>query len=90
MVAASEPSSSAVAPPLMRIPLNVDLSLHVAPVITLLADFVFFERKYTKKQVRIGAPLAVLLCGTWYSCWVEYCASYNKTCEHLYFPSVSW
>jgi len=63
---------------LMRIPLKIDLSLHLAPVVTLLADFALYEKKYTKKQVQIGAPLVVLGCGTWYACWVEYCASYNK------------
>ncbi|KAG1905975.1 FAR-17a/AIG1-like protein [Suillus fuscotomentosus] len=67
----SEPSSS--------IPFNIDFSLHLAPVITLLVDFIFFEKKYTKKQAQIGSPLVVLACGAWYSWWVEYCASYNHT-----------
>jgi hypothetical protein len=53
-------------------------------VVTLLADFIFFEKKYTKKQVQIGSPLVVLACGTWYACWVEYCASYNHTCEYIF------
>ncbi|KAG1891274.1 FAR-17a/AIG1-like protein [Suillus subluteus] len=75
----SEPSSSSTLPELARIPLNIDFSLHLAPVVTLLADFFFFEKKYTKKQVQIGSPLVVLACGTWYTCWVEYCASYNHT-----------
>lgn len=74
----SDPSSSAV-PELIWIPFNIDFPLHLAPVITLLADFFFFEKKYTKKQVQIGAPLVVLVCGTGYACWVEYCASYNNT-----------
>ncbi|OJA10951.1 hypothetical protein AZE42_04646 [Rhizopogon vesiculosus] len=78
-VAASEPSSSSAVPELLRIPLNVDLCLHVTPAVTLLADFLLFEKKYTKKQVQIGAPLVAFLAGTWYACWVEYCASYNKT-----------
>ncbi|KAG2157368.1 FAR-17a/AIG1-like protein [Suillus clintonianus] len=75
----SGPSSSSAPPALMRIPLDIDVSLHLVPVFTLLADFIFFEKKYTKKQVQIGAPLVVLACGTWYACWVEYCASYNHT-----------
>jgi len=75
---ASEPSSSPAVPELIRIPLNIDLSLHAVPAIALLADFFFFEKKYTKKQVQIGTPLITFLCGTGYSCWVEYCASYNK------------
>ncbi|OJA14847.1 hypothetical protein AZE42_00811 [Rhizopogon vesiculosus] len=78
-MATSEPSSSSTVPGLLHVPLNVDLSLHVAPVVTLLADFLLFEKKYTKKQVQIGAPLVAFLAGTWYACWVEYCASYNKT-----------
>ncbi|KAG1754499.1 FAR-17a/AIG1-like protein [Suillus lakei] len=75
-----EPSLSSSLPALARIHLHIlDLSLHLAPVVTLLADFFFFKRKYTKKQVQIGAPLVVLACGTWYASWVEYCASYNHT-----------
>ncbi|KAG1756523.1 FAR-17a/AIG1-like protein [Suillus paluster] len=75
----SEPSSSLAVPELIWIPLKIDLSLHLAPLVALLADFTFFEKKYTRKQVQIGAPLVVLVCGTWYTCWVEYCASYNNT-----------
>lgn len=75
----SESSSSSTLPELVWIPFNIDFPLHLAPVITLLADFFFFEKKYTKKQVQIGAPLVVLACGTCYACWVEYCASYNNT-----------
>ncbi|KAG1803625.1 FAR-17a/AIG1-like protein [Suillus plorans] len=75
----SEPSSSSTLPSLARIPFNIDFSLHLAPVITLLVDFIFFEKKYTKKQAQIGSPLVVLACGTWYSWWVEHCASYNHT-----------
>jgi hypothetical protein len=85
----SEPSSSSTLPELARIPFNIDFSLHLAPVITLLADFIFFEKKYTKKQVQIGSPLVVLACGTWYASWVEYCASYNHTCEFLHFPLIA-
>ncbi|KAG1875032.1 FAR-17a/AIG1-like protein [Suillus tomentosus] len=75
----SEPSSSSTLPSLARIPFNIDFSLHLAPVITLLVDFIFFEKKYTKKQAQIGSPLVVLACGAWYSWWVEHCASYNHT-----------
>lgn len=85
-LSASEDSSPQAALALMRIPLKIDLSLHLAPVVTLLADFALYEKKYTKKQVQIGAPLVVLGCGTWYACWVEYCASYNKICEYSTFP----
>jgi len=85
---ASEPSSSLTVPELIWIPLDTDLSLHAAPAVTLLVDFLLFEKKYTKKQVRIWAPLVTLLCGTGYSCWVEYCASYNKICKCLCFSSI--
>ncbi|OAX43566.1 hypothetical protein K503DRAFT_680938 [Rhizopogon vinicolor AM-OR11-026] len=72
-------------PGLLYIPFQLDLCIHITPVVTLLADFLFFEKKYTKKQVRIGAPLAVLTSGACYASWVEYCATYNETCEYLYF-----
>ncbi|GAW06622.1 conserved fungal protein [Lentinula edodes] len=48
-----EPSSSPHAPqPLLRIPLPMDLSLHAVPALTLLADFLLFEKKYTRKEIR--------------------------------------
>ncbi|KAH7923523.1 hypothetical protein BV22DRAFT_578216 [Leucogyrophana mollusca] len=73
----NEPSSAPAVPNLVRIPLEVDLSLHAVPFMSMVADFMLFEQKYTKKQARYGAPLLVLLYGIWYASCVEYCATFN-------------
>ncbi|KIJ69002.1 hypothetical protein HYDPIDRAFT_172501 [Hydnomerulius pinastri MD-312] len=73
----SEPTSSSAAPKLMRIPLETDLALHATPFITLLTDFLVFERKFTKGQVSKGAPAIVFVYTIWYASLVEYCATFN-------------
>ncbi|KAK7467042.1 hypothetical protein VKT23_004104 [Stygiomarasmius scandens] len=74
----SAPSSSPdVQPKFMRIPLSVDLALHAVPALSLLADFLFFEKKYSQKQATYGAPLVASLFTLWYSWWVERCGSIN-------------
>ncbi|OCH95044.1 hypothetical protein OBBRIDRAFT_788778 [Obba rivulosa] len=71
------PTSSATVPALQRIPLKMDLALHAAPAISLLVDFLLFERKYPRLQARYGAIVVTAIAGIWYACWVEYCAQYN-------------
>ena len=79
----TEPTSSSAVPKLMRLPLTVDLALHAVPGISLLLDFIFFEKKYGGKELNFGAPLITALAGLWYTTWVEYCASYNGMCKPL-------
>jgi len=74
---ASEPSFSSTSPALLRIPLTIDLALHLAPGIALVLDFFFLEKKYTRYQVICVAPLAAALFGIWYVSWVECCSSHN-------------
>lgn len=62
----------------MRIPLRLDLSLHAVPAITLLADFLLFEKKYTKKELLYGAPAVSLGYTVFYAWWVERCASFSN------------
>ncbi|KAI5893964.1 uncharacterized protein SCHCODRAFT_02623276 [Schizophyllum commune H4-8] len=71
------PSSSSEMLALMRIPLNMDLALHAVPAVTLLLDFLVFERKYSAGAVRYGAPLAVVLSTVGYGSWAEHCAKYT-------------
>ncbi|KAL1662352.1 FAR-17a/AIG1-like protein [Schizophyllum commune] len=71
------PSSSSEMLALMRIPLNMDLALHAVPAVTLLIDFLVFERKYSAGAVRYGAPLAVVLSTVGYGSWAEHCAKYT-------------
>ncbi|KAH7914977.1 FAR-17a/AIG1-like protein [Hygrophoropsis aurantiaca] len=73
----NEPSSAPAAPNLVRIPLQVDLSLHAAPFISMVADFALFEKEYTQRQVRYTAPFLILVFGIWYASCVEYCAIFN-------------
>ncbi|KZP24768.1 hypothetical protein FIBSPDRAFT_406409 [Athelia psychrophila] len=73
----SEPSSSSDA--LVRIPVSVDLSLHAAPGLALLADFMLFQPKFSKNEARYAAPVLVTLLASSYGWWVEYCASINGT-----------
>jgi len=77
----SEPSSSGAAPALARIPLSVDVSLHAVPAISLLLDFLFFERKYSKKAAYALGPVLALAYAVGYGWWVEYCAKHNGVCE---------
>ena len=77
------PSSSSEMLALMRIPLNMDLALHAVPAVTLLIDFLVFERKYSAGAVRYGAPLAVVLSTVGYGSWAEHCAKYTDgVCEY--------
>ncbi|KAE9399284.1 hypothetical protein BT96DRAFT_1019605 [Gymnopus androsaceus JB14] len=73
-----EPSSSSDSPQFIRIPLRTDISLHAVPAITLLADFLLFERKYTKNEVLYGAPAVSLGYSALYAWWVEHCATFNN------------
>lgn len=63
---------------LFRIPLSIDLALHAVPCISLLIDFFFFEKKYNKQEVKVGAPTAAFVFSLWYTLWVEHCARMNN------------
>ncbi|KAJ7105758.1 FAR-17a/AIG1-like protein [Mycena crocata] len=61
------------------LPLSIDLCLHAAPCLTLLADFMIFERRYGRQSTIYAAPAVTLLCTVWYGWWAEHCASKNGT-----------
>lgn len=68
-------------PTIMRIPLKTDLALHAVPAISLLLDFFFVERKYSRRQaVWGGIAMTVLACSA-YAPWIEYCSKFNGSCE---------
>ncbi|KAI1794523.1 FAR-17a/AIG1-like protein [Ganoderma leucocontextum] len=71
------PTSSRAVPELERLPMHTDLALHAAPAISLILDFYVLEPKYPKSVSRYGSLVVAAILGTWYACWVEYCASYN-------------
>ncbi|TCD60534.1 hypothetical protein EIP91_009930 [Steccherinum ochraceum] len=73
----AEPSSSTKTPQLSRIPVEMDVSLHAVPAISLLLDFFLLERKYTPKQAIYGGFIVAAVSGLWYAWWVEECAKYN-------------
>ncbi|KAL5511650.1 hypothetical protein ACEPAH_4867 [Sanghuangporus vaninii] len=62
-----------------RIPLSLDLALHLTPALTLLVDFFLFEKSYGRAEAAWGATAVSALFGVWYASWVEYCASFNGT-----------
>lgn len=74
------PLSSTPSPDLFGIPLSLDLALHACPALFLLLDFFLFEKKYSKKDVSVSGPTAIVCFSIWYSLWVEYCGKKNSTC----------
>ncbi|CAE6472744.1 unnamed protein product [Rhizoctonia solani] len=72
-----EPSSAPEAPQFYRIPLKMDLALHLAPSASLILDFFVLERKYTTRQLKTQAPFLAALAAASYATWAEYCASKN-------------
>lgn len=77
---ATVPTSASAVPEPQRLPLRTDLALHAAPAISMIIDFYFLERKYPKSISRYGSLVVAAVLGTWYACWVEYCASFNGMC----------
>jgi hypothetical protein len=83
----SEGEPSVDAPPPFRLDLKVDLALHALPAVALFLDYMFFERKFSRREMRLRAPLMALLMSVWYGAWVEYCATYNDgICKYLFSP----
>ena len=80
------PTSSHTIPEPERLDLTTDLALHAAPAISLIIDFYALEPKYSKFASRYFSVIVAAVLGTWYSCWVEYCASFNGMCAY---PSFS-
>ena len=79
------PTSSRTVPEPERLPLTTDLALHAAPAISLIIDFYVLESKYSQFASRYGSWIVAAILGTWYACWVEYCASYNGMCAYSSF-----
>ncbi|KGB74197.1 hypothetical protein I307_06152 [Cryptococcus deuterogattii 99/473] len=71
------PSSSDAGLSLFRIPLWIDLSMHLVPAIALLIDFFLLEKKYPKPFSTYVALFLAAAFGTSYGIWVEHCASIN-------------
>ncbi len=79
----SELTSSHDALPLARIPLPLDLAMHVVPGLSLVLDFLVFEKKYSQELVKLAVPV-VLTCGGMYSSWAERNAKLNDgICKFL-------
>jgi len=74
-IGVSEPSSSHHA--LIRLPLHIDMSLHLSPVFFIVADFFVLEAKYSYWEASRWAPVVTALFGCWYGSWVEVCAAAN-------------
>jgi hypothetical protein len=76
-----EPSSSDSQ--LYRIPIDIDISIHLVPAVSLLLDFFLVERKYTAYQLKYRAPLLAIATSLVFDLWMEYCASKNGACEYI-------
>ncbi|KAJ7632508.1 FAR-17a/AIG1-like protein [Roridomyces roridus] len=63
---------------MFRIPLRIDFCLHAMPAISLLADFMLFEKKYRRSGLAL-APVMALVATVGYSTWAEHCATKNGT-----------
>ena len=84
-----EGAPSSAAPPPFRLDLSVDLALHAVPATTLLVDFIFFERRYSPREMKRDAPIMTFLMALWYGCWVEYCAKHNDgICKYHQLASI--
>nr|XP_031858838.1 uncharacterized protein CI109_005793 [Kwoniella shandongensis]KAA5525910.1 hypothetical protein CI109_005793 [Kwoniella shandongensis] len=73
----SEPSSAEGMDSLFRIPLWMDISMHLVPALALIADFFLLERKFRPPQSTYGALLLATTFGIAYGFWAEHCASIN-------------
>lgn len=78
----AESSSAPEIPQHVRISLPLDIGLHAVPVVTLLLDFFLLEHKYTKNQTVFGGLFIAVVCGLWYSWFVELCGHHNGICEY--------
>ncbi|TFK54970.1 hypothetical protein OE88DRAFT_1653557 [Heliocybe sulcata] len=84
------PTSSSEAPQLMRIPLEMDLALHASPALSLLADFLLFEKKYGRNETVYVAPVLAALFGFFYANWVEYLAKFNGSFPYPFLTDNSF
>jgi hypothetical protein len=76
----SEPSSTYETLALAWVPLDIDLSLHAVPAMSLFLDFFLFQRSYSRSDTNHKAPLFAIIFAVWYGWWVERCASFNGVC----------
>ncbi|KAK0205390.1 FAR-17a/AIG1-like protein [Desarmillaria ectypa] len=63
--------------PVPFIPLSIDLSLHAVPGIALVADFLWLEKKYSRRTVARYSIPTMVVCTVAYGTWVEWCARIN-------------
>ncbi|KAG8996924.1 hypothetical protein FRB94_011025 [Tulasnella sp. JGI-2019a] len=81
--ASTEPSSDPLSQsgnvfgPDFRIPLPIDLALHLLPLATLTTHFFVTEEKYTPKVAGVWAPVTAALFAVWYAGFQEWCAAAN-------------
>jgi len=60
-----------------RLPLSVDIAIHLCPFIALVTHFFLVEKKYGSMEVRVWAPTAATVFGVWYASFQEWCAAHN-------------
>lgn len=67
--------------PDFKIPVPINLTLHLSPFVTLAIHFFLTERRYSSRATRVWAPVSVAAFALWYSCFQEWCAAKNGFCE---------
>lgn len=81
-----EPSSSDDAPELFRIPLWIDISLHLVPAVVLAIEFFVREKRYKAPMSTVGALIACGILSASYTVWVEHAASINGRFPYPFLP----
>ena len=62
-------------------PLSADLSMHAAPFIALVSDFIWCEPKFSRRQMNRVAPVVILAYGALYGGMLEFLAKCDGYCE---------
>ena len=89
---------------LFRIPLWMDLSMHLLPAVALIlgqssysvfwasrlpADFFVLEEKFRPPASTIGAPMLAVSFGVVYSLWIEHAATINQKFPYPFLNELS-
>ena len=80
--AADAASAAPESPPeLGYMPLPADLALHASPIVSLIVDFYFFEKRYPTEEAVYEGAMICAIAGIAYCSWVEWLAAHNGSCK---------
>ncbi|KAI5997638.1 FAR-17a/AIG1-like protein-domain-containing protein [Pisolithus orientalis] len=84
----SSPTSSLPVEGLMKLPFLTDLTMHLAPLLSLLTDFLFFDSRFSTRQMTI-APLVMIPYAMGYAGALEYLAMQNGSFPYPFLDASS-